>query len=132
MTAVLAYLIHANAWTLKTSYAYVAERRHGISPNIGFVAELIQFEQAELGHKIPSKDGAEKDDSKCEPLLPSETKPLARYSRDSLPPQWACDVSDETPAVDPDHTPESSTRRQRHTAADIEVRKNGQWVHGRR
>ncbi|WWC61021.1 uncharacterized protein I303_103599 [Kwoniella dejecticola CBS 10117] len=51
VTVVLAYLIHANAWTLKTSYAYVAERRKGISPNIGFVAELMQFEEIELGLK---------------------------------------------------------------------------------
>ena len=51
VTVVLAYLIHANAWTLKTSYAYVAERRKGISPNIGFVAELMQFEEQELGIK---------------------------------------------------------------------------------
>lgn len=53
-TVVLAYLIHANAWTLKTSYAYVAERRKGISPNIGFVAELMEFEEAELGLKQSS------------------------------------------------------------------------------
>jgi hypothetical protein len=51
VTVVLAYLIYANAWTLKTAYAYVAERRKGISPNIGFVAELMAFEETELGLK---------------------------------------------------------------------------------
>lgn len=54
VTVVLGYLIHANAWTLKTSYAYVAEKRRGISPNIGFVAELMQFEESELGLKATS------------------------------------------------------------------------------
>ena len=51
VTVVLAYLIYANAWTLKTAYAYVSERRKGISPNIGFVAELMAFEENELGLK---------------------------------------------------------------------------------
>jgi hypothetical protein len=46
---VLAYLIHANAWTLKTAYSFVADRRPGISPNIGFVAELMQYAEVELG-----------------------------------------------------------------------------------
>lgn len=53
VTVVLAYLIHAHAWTLKTAYAYVGERRKGISPNIGFVAELMAFEEKELGTRKP-------------------------------------------------------------------------------
>ncbi|PPQ70535.1 hypothetical protein CVT24_000290, partial [Panaeolus cyanescens] len=40
VTAVMAYLIHANHWTLSKAYAFVLERRKGISPNIGFVSEL--------------------------------------------------------------------------------------------
>lgn len=141
MTAVLAYLIHANAWTLKTSYAYVAERRQGISPNIGFVAELIQFEETELG-KGANKDSSSEtvDDDKRVPSLPRETKPMMRYTRDSLPPEWAQQNAPNLPRDDEDyndepadHTPENTTgRRQRQTSADIEVRKNGQWVHGRR
>lgn len=51
MTAVIAYLIHANHWTLSRAYAFVVERRKGISPNIGFVSELMAFEEKELGGK---------------------------------------------------------------------------------
>lgn len=51
VTAVMAYLIHANRWTLSRAYAFVMERRKGISPNIGFVSELMNFEEQELGNK---------------------------------------------------------------------------------
>ena len=51
VTAVIAYLIHANHWTLSRAYAFVTERRKGISPNIGFVSELMTFEEQELGGK---------------------------------------------------------------------------------
>ena len=51
VTAVMAYLIHANHWTLSRAYTFVLERRKGISPNIGFVSELMDFEEAELGSK---------------------------------------------------------------------------------
>lgn len=44
---VMAYLIHANRWSLPQSYAYVVERRD-VSPNIGFVAELMAFEEKRL------------------------------------------------------------------------------------
>lgn len=51
VTAVIAYLIHANHWTLSRAYQFVLERRKGISPNIGFVSELMTFEEEELGGK---------------------------------------------------------------------------------
>ncbi|TFK24878.1 hypothetical protein FA15DRAFT_669078 [Coprinopsis marcescibilis] len=51
VTAVMAYLIHANRWTLSRAYSFVLERRKGISPNIGFVSELMNFEEQELGNK---------------------------------------------------------------------------------
>lgn len=51
VTAVMAYLIHANRWTLSRAYSFVMERRKGISPNIGFVSELMNFEEQELGNK---------------------------------------------------------------------------------
>ncbi|CAA7262105.1 unnamed protein product [Cyclocybe aegerita] len=51
VTAVMAYLIHANHWTLSQAYSFVLERRKGISPNIGFVSELMNFEEQELGGK---------------------------------------------------------------------------------
>ncbi|KAJ7248894.1 hypothetical protein B0H12DRAFT_1019895 [Mycena haematopus] len=63
VTAVMAYLIHANHWTLSRAYAFVLERRKGISPNIGFVSELMTFEEEELGGKSvgvqPSTDGGD-------------------------------------------------------------------------
>jgi hypothetical protein len=51
VTAVMAYLIHSNRWPLSRAYAFVLARRKGISPNIGFVSELMGFEQQELGSK---------------------------------------------------------------------------------
>lgn len=45
----MAYLIHANHWALSKAYGFVLDRRKGISPNIGFVSELMNFEEAELG-----------------------------------------------------------------------------------
>lgn len=47
----MAYLIHANHWPLAQAYAFVLDRRKGISPNIGFVSELMSFEEEELGAK---------------------------------------------------------------------------------
>jgi hypothetical protein len=47
----MAYLIHANHWTLSRAYSFVLERRKGISPNIGFVSELMNFEEQDLGGK---------------------------------------------------------------------------------
>ena len=62
----MAYLIHANHWTLSRAYSFVLERRKGISPNIGFVSELMTFEELELGGKSvgvvkASSAGAEGD-----------------------------------------------------------------------
>ncbi|CED82731.1 map kinase phosphatase [Phaffia rhodozyma] len=51
---VLAYLIRHYRWPLKTAYAYVLERRRGISPNIGFMAELMAFEENELVNSAPT------------------------------------------------------------------------------
>lgn len=58
VTAVMAYLIHANHWTLSKAYAFVLDRRKGISPNIGFVSELMNFEEEELGGKSVGVVGA--------------------------------------------------------------------------
>ncbi|CAG8706009.1 8673_t:CDS:2, partial [Acaulospora morrowiae] len=51
VTAVLAFLIKSRKWTLKRAYDYVMERRSGICPNIGFVAELMRVEEVVLGIK---------------------------------------------------------------------------------
>lgn len=137
---VLAYLIHANAWTLHTSYQYVAERRHGISPNIGFVAELMEFETAELGHKLPGRGRDENEspnggEDEEPPLIPREPRVGPRYTRESLPPEFGSerlvhDDDDEDSPIEESgteqHAPENRHRRK--PQPDIEVRKNGQWV----
>ncbi|CAG8467694.1 10223_t:CDS:2 [Diversispora eburnea] len=56
VTAVLAFLIKSRHWTLRHAYDYVMERRSGICPNIGFVAELMRVEELVLG--IKSNTGA--------------------------------------------------------------------------
>ena len=55
VTIVIAYLIHALGWTLQRSYSHVADRRADICPNIGFVAELMRYEEKEL--KLPRSTG---------------------------------------------------------------------------
>ena len=55
VTIVIAYLIHALGWTLQRAYSYVVEKRAAICPNIGFVAELMRFEEQEL--KLPRSTG---------------------------------------------------------------------------
>ncbi|ORY24985.1 hypothetical protein BCR39DRAFT_545481 [Naematelia encephala] len=152
VTVVLAYLIHANAWTLKTSYAYVAERRKGISPNIGFVAELMQFEEAELGlrhsggvHGNESdKSGGDKDNEETPQgkSVKGKGKAAARYARESLPPAWAASLDSKPPRVmigtedDEDKGKGKDTqedkKERRQVRDEREVRKNGQWVHHRR
>lgn len=106
---VLAYLIHANAWSLKTSYAYVAERRSGISPNIGFVAELMQFEEAELGLKKSGgvvQGGGPSGGADSRNIQPDGTsdipgmtrrardaaEPYQARGRESLPPAWGASL----------------------------------------
>ncbi|WVW82985.1 hypothetical protein I302_105001 [Kwoniella bestiolae CBS 10118] len=162
VTVVLAYLIHANAWTLKTSYAYVAERRKGISPNIGFVAELMQFEESELGLKQSggvhgdssngsghghssrsrSRNGGEEDSSGEEERRKSNNR-----TRESLPPTWShsLDITSSVNRISPiegtskegegrdkKKGEEDADENRRQVGDEREVRKNGQWVHHRR
>ena len=152
MTVVLAYLIHANAWTLKMSYAYVAERRKGISPNIGFVAELMQFEEAALGLKQsggvhgeassgksarpPHDEEDEEPNHRPQAKEGTGQKYSARYARESLPPAWAQSLDNyprKVPLNPGDEGGEGDQGDGRRPVADErEVRKNGQWVHHRR
>jgi hypothetical protein len=153
-------LIHANAWTLKTAYAYVAEHRKGISPNIGFVAELMQFEETELGLKqsagvngdIPQPDNddvASKESGKGKE--PSPRKQKAKYSRESLPPAWAIGSASlgntSVPRLLVNNNDVSPTEggprrgsqadmvergKDRKVSDEREVRKDGHWVQQRR
>ena len=149
VTVVLAYLIHANAWTLKTAYAYVAERRKGISPNIGFVAELMQFEEAELGLKQSGGVNGEgsgrgsggggrdnRDEESGKTGQKGEKRGHARHMRESLPPTWAASLDSGQPKRVPmqgeGHGKEAEGEGRRVVSDEREVRKNGQWVHQRR
>ncbi|OCH91350.1 hypothetical protein OBBRIDRAFT_775346 [Obba rivulosa] len=100
VTAVMAYLIHANHWTLSRAYSFVLERRRGISPNIGFVSELMTFEEQELGCKsvgvvktAGTQDGPGDGDAPA-PRAPSTDYKVAlggrrpQHIRESLPPMF--------------------------------------------
>ncbi|KIM58179.1 hypothetical protein SCLCIDRAFT_1218815 [Scleroderma citrinum Foug A] len=80
VAAVMAYLIHAHHWPLSRAYAFVVGRRRGVSPNIGFVSELMAFEARELGGR-PGGTGigadGEEQNSQGRRLL---------HARESLPP----------------------------------------------
>jgi len=106
VTAVMAYLIHANHWTLSRAYTFVLERRKGISPNIGFVSELMNFEEAELGSKSvgvvkqPQSSGGGVGPDSDHPDSDSSSHRGAAigigvggrrpsHMRESLPPAWS-------------------------------------------
>jgi len=98
VTAVMAYLIHANHWTLSRAYTFVLERRKGISPNIGFVSELMNFEEAELGSKSvgvvkqPQSSGGVGPDSDhldSDSSLRGMGGRRPSHMRESLPPAWS-------------------------------------------
>jgi protein-tyrosine phosphatase len=40
VTLILAYLIKTHRWPLKKAYDFVLDKRKGISPNLGFMAEV--------------------------------------------------------------------------------------------
>ncbi|KAH0834030.1 hypothetical protein J3R83DRAFT_11267 [Lanmaoa asiatica] len=104
VTAVMAYLIHANHWTLSRAYAYVLERRKGISPNIGFVSELMTFEEQELGGKsigvVPVTPG--QGDGGGDPQTNYAYAAQSRrpgHARESLPPMVTVQDSDDAGEV---------------------------------
>ncbi|KAI6015698.1 hypothetical protein EDC04DRAFT_3119924 [Pisolithus marmoratus] len=84
VAAVMAYLIHAHRWPLTRAYSFVVDCRRGVSPNIGFVSELMAFEARELGGRPagPSGGGTEDDEQNGQGRrLP--------HARESLPPMLA-------------------------------------------
>ncbi|KAF6749563.1 MAP kinase phosphatase [Ephemerocybe angulata] len=91
VTAVMAYLIHANRWTLSRAYSFVLERRKGISPNIGFVSELMNFEEQELGNKsigVQPTASAGGGDADMQSGFSAAVSGRSRaHVRESLPPQ---------------------------------------------
>ncbi|KAH9921108.1 uncharacterized protein B0H18DRAFT_1095739 [Fomitopsis serialis] len=96
VTAVMAYLIHANHWTLSKAYAFVLERRKGISPNIGFVSELMTFEEQELGGKSVGVVKMTPTSAEVPSEEPAGTSARARTTRSrwaSLPPLFSREQS---------------------------------------
>ncbi|KAI1303538.1 hypothetical protein EDD11_005314 [Mortierella claussenii] len=49
VATVIGYLIQEHRWPLKKAYDHVVERRRIMSPNIGFVSQLIMLEERVLG-----------------------------------------------------------------------------------
>ncbi|KAF8512093.1 hypothetical protein BU17DRAFT_54224 [Hysterangium stoloniferum] len=99
VTAVMAYLIHANHWTLSKAYSFVLERRKGISPNIGFVSELMNFEEQELGGKSVGvvKNTDEEDgggDGRSGNYAHVANMRRTAHMRESLPPAFSTANSD--------------------------------------
>ncbi|OAD68107.1 hypothetical protein PHYBLDRAFT_160235 [Phycomyces blakesleeanus NRRL 1555(-)] len=47
--AILAYLVLSEQWTLKRAYRHLIKSRPTVSPNIGFVAELMKLEESVHG-----------------------------------------------------------------------------------
>ncbi|KAI6161544.1 hypothetical protein EDD17DRAFT_1586684 [Pisolithus thermaeus] len=80
VAAVMAYLIHAHRWPLSRAYAFVVDRRRGVSPNIGFVSELMAFEARELGGRPTGPSGGTEDDEQN-----GQGRRLP-HARESLPP----------------------------------------------
>ncbi|GAA97156.1 uncharacterized protein L969DRAFT_42432 [Mixia osmundae IAM 14324] len=80
VTAVLAYLIRSQKWTLKQAYKHVADRRPGISPNIGFVSSLMQWESEELGDKANLAAAADPREASSDTEHTRTTKSVRRPS----------------------------------------------------
>ncbi|KAG0046022.1 hypothetical protein BGZ83_008785 [Gryganskiella cystojenkinii] len=51
VATVIGYLIQEHRWPLKRAYDHVVERRRCMSPNIGFVSQLIMLEERVFGRE---------------------------------------------------------------------------------
>jgi len=141
VTAVIAYLIHANHWTLSRAYAFVVERRKGVSPNIGFVSELMTFEEQELGGKSvgvvqhsPGVPGEERnhDHDQQHGYVPGPRR--AAHARESLPPALTSTQTTEYFTPGPMSAGEkSSSARVGDSGQETEIRDAaGRYRHARR
>jgi hypothetical protein len=90
----MAYLIHSHHWPLARAYQFVLERRRGISPNIGFVSELMAFEEAELGRSMKSKPSAGMGENSVGDVGVGTGRRPA-HVRESLPPMPSWDREEE-------------------------------------
>lgn len=55
-TVSIAYLIHANKWTLRQAYDFLKDKRTCIRPNRGFLKQLAVWEELKLGKKHTDPD----------------------------------------------------------------------------
>lgn len=118
VTAVMAYLIHSHHWPLARAYQFVLERRKGISPNIGFVSELMAFEEAELGRMTKPKPSTAVNESSVGDVGVGTGRRPA-HVRESLPPMPSWDREEEETAEE--------------TGQDMEIRdREGRYRHARR
>jgi hypothetical protein len=114
----MAYLIHSHHWPLARAYQFVLDRRKGISPNIGFVSELMAFEEAELGRNTKSKSSvAASENSVGDVGVGTGRRPA--HARESLPPMPSWDREEEEAGEE--------------IGQDMEVRdREGRYRHARR
>lgn len=118
VTAVMAYLIHSHHWPLARAYQFVLDRRKGISPNIGFVSELMAFEEAELGRMTKPKPSAAASESSVGDVGVGTGRRPA-HVRESLPPMPSWDREEEEAGEE--------------TGQDMEIRdREGRYRHVRR
>ncbi|KAG1766565.1 hypothetical protein EDD22DRAFT_878051 [Suillus occidentalis] len=118
VTAVMAYLIHSHHWPLARAYQFVLERRKGISPNIGFVSELMAFEEAELGRMTKPKPSTAAGESSVGDVGVGTGRRPA-HARESLPPMPSWDREEEDAGEE--------------TGQDMEIRdREGRYRHVRR
>lgn len=82
VTIVIAYLIHALGWSLQRAYSHVVEKRAAICPNIGFVAELMKYEEKELKLTRSSGIYGEAPTGSHLPTSKSSTHLLSAWSED--------------------------------------------------
>lgn len=67
MAAILAYLVMTEHWSLKRAYQHVIKVRPSMSPNIGFVAELLKLEESIHGR---TSNFATADWQSIDPCMP--------------------------------------------------------------
>jgi hypothetical protein len=128
--AVIGYLIHSHYWTLSRAYAFVLERREGISPNIGFVSELMSFEESELGGKFAGPTSAVVDRGE-EPYHHALSGKRAAHVRESLPPLLSVMRTESEPH--PNHESTRVVFADGEAARETEVRDAwGRYRHQRR
>lgn len=53
-SVVIAYCMKSNEWSLKKSYDFVKSKRKIISPNVGFIKQLQQYEKLLFGTEEPT------------------------------------------------------------------------------